>query len=625
MIASVLKELLKETFDATIAKKGTINFSKTTLNDPHVKKVLAHVSKVLNVPESKLIDEIKEAEAKYKDIEKKAPILYGTIVQNIIENEVFSLLKKLEHGQRLENAPEFRNSIFLQLIRFIKAEHDQFFPLRNFIDHKYLKNERIILIPSNKKEDQHLNNIPTACATAKGEFAFNIKFMQELIDFAFVKGLKGKGKKWKSNGGPIPDEYVYIEFLIIHEFMHFSYADFHYHKIYKVSNKIINWVGDFRTNYLLVKSGYHQLPMGLFNDDINYDRQKSYKEMIDVVKSEFDKLNKDEQDKVSDRIDGMGDEHGEPGEPGEGEGEEGKGKGKPGDGDGDGPSEQDVEDRNKEIEGKMGEKKDKGGDELKPDESKEGKGNTKAERGGSDDTGKNSAGSKFDYTQVKPTYSWQQLLKKLLSDVTTETEETYQKPNKRNSRNLDIARQTGAGAVKPGEINSDLKKVKICFIVDSSGSMTSAIAKVFANIEQLFKKNKQMLNSDFYLIKFSSTHAIYRCNFGQGVYTEEAELFSKGGDAKKASLKELFTHHFGDSTNFNTKLVNDLEILNNKNYNLILFTDTDIIGGSNQANFFKLYGKTKKNLYVLADSKATYHAMLQAMKQIAKNITYIDD
>lgn len=611
----ILKTLVNEAFASKIADKGTIKFSKTTLNDPHVKKVIDHVSKATGVPESKIIDDIKSEEKKYQDIEKKAPILYGTIVQNIIESECFKLLKKLEAHQRIEGAPEFRASIFLQLVRLIKSEHDQFFPLRNFIDHKYLKNERIILIPSDKKEDAHLNSVDTAAATPKGEFAFNVKFMQELIDFAYIKGLKGKGKKWKSNGGTIPDEYVYIEFLIIHEFMHFTYADFHYHKILKVSNKIINWVGDFRTNYLLVKSGYHQLPMGLFNDDINYDRQKSYKEMVDIVKKEFEKLNDDEQKKVSEKIDGMGDEHGDPSD----------GDGDPSDDGAEGKTADDIDARNKEVEDKMNERKDKSADELKPEEGKEGKGNVNAKSGGSDDTTKNSKGSQFDYTQVVPKFTWQELLKKLLSDVTSETEETYQKPNKRNVRNLHIARQTGAGAVKPGEINSDNKKIKICFVVDSSGSMTSAIAKVYANIEHLFKKNKNMLNSDFYLIKFSSTHAIYRCNFGAGTFSELSNPLDKGGDAKRGSLKDLFTHHFGDSTNFNGPLIQDLEILNAKNFNLILFTDTDIIGGSNQENFFKLYGKTKKNLYVLADSKSTYHEMLKAMKQIAKNITYIDD
>ena len=65
-----------------------------------------------------------------------------------------------------------------------------------------------------------VSNINTAAATPKGEFLFNKKFMQELMDFAMVEGLHPKGKKYVSNGGNIPDCYAYIEFLIIHELLH---------------------------------------------------------------------------------------------------------------------------------------------------------------------------------------------------------------------------------------------------------------------------------------------------------------------------------------------------------------------------------------------------------------------
>lgn len=291
---------VNEAFENRKREKGEIKFSATKIDDAHVKKIIAEISKTSGVPEADIHARIQKRLVKFDDIAKDAPLLYGTIQQNAIENEVFKLVEEAsKKGYALNAKEKFNVSTFYKLFRAIKVEHEQFFPLRNFIDHKTLHNPVIILTPTPQKEYKKYNKIATAAATPTGQFIFNMTFMQNLMDFAHYKGIKPKGKKYAGNGGDIPDEYAYIEFLIIHELMHYTYADFHYHKILKASNKIINWVGDFRSNYLLVKSGYEQLPLGLFNDDINYDRQKTYREMHDIVKGEFDKLNAAQQKKVS--------------------------------------------------------------------------------------------------------------------------------------------------------------------------------------------------------------------------------------------------------------------------------------------------------------------------------------
>jgi hypothetical protein len=180
--------------------------------------------------------------------------------------------------------------------------------LRSFTDSKRLYEPAIYLIPDPKHPE--LDGIERAAASPKGEFYFEIEFMQDLMTFAHIKGVVPKGKKYVSNGGDTPDEYCWIEFLIIHEFLHYTYADFHYaQEIPKANNRIINWVGDFRSNYMLVKSGYEQLPDGLFSDDINYDRQTTYKQMYNLVVSEFNNLNKDEQQMVEQELNEKTDDH----------------------------------------------------------------------------------------------------------------------------------------------------------------------------------------------------------------------------------------------------------------------------------------------------------------------------
>ena len=625
--------MINEAFDTKRREFGEVKFSETSLDDPHVKKIIDAVVAHSGVKKEDIVKDIEEKLKKFDSIAKKSPILYETIQKNAIEQEIFDLLDKHEIAKA---APRFSLAIFTKLMRFIKVEHDQFFPLRNFIDHKYLYNPVIILVPSNKPEHKQFNDVDTAAATPSGQFIFCKPFMQKLIDYAHLKGVVPKGKKYKSNGGEIPDEYAYIEFLIIHEFMHYTYADFHYQKKYKASGKIINWVGDFRTNYLLVKSGLEQLPIGLFSDHVNYDRQNSYREMYDIVKAEFDKLNKDEQKNVSDALDKMGDDH-ETGssEPSDEKGQDGKPQsggpqdGEPQDGgpqDGE-PSDdefdqmdknhkQNEEDLNK---GKEISSEDEAKEEEKKKESKSGQGSGKGGSSG----GRDGEGSKFDYSKIKPNFTWKKLLDKMVTDASNNSEETYQKPNRRNITGIDLARQTGAGAMKPGEVPLD-NEIKLGFVVDSSGSMTNVIAKVYANMVSLLKMKAGVNASEFFLIKFSNQHHIFKCNYKKNKYRELNSVFEKGAkNEKSGSVSELFSRHIGDGTSFTAALADQVSQLATKKYNILIMSDSDIMWGNNFEHISKVV-LGFKNVFVILDSRATFVQFCQQIKQIPRNVTYFE-
>jgi hypothetical protein len=396
----------------------------------------------------------------------------------------------------------------------------------------------------------------------------------------------------------------------------------------KANPKIINWVGDFRTNYLLVKSGFEQLPIGLFSDHVNYDRQKSYKEMYDIVKAEFDKLNKDQQEKVQQAMDGMGDNH----EQGEGEPGEGGGKSQPSDGepkdkkdessDGDGDIFDELDKNNEDIEKKIsgGKEIDKEEDAPKPEQksSTPGQGNGKGGRSG----GRDGEGTKFDYSKIRPTFTWKKLLTKMVTDANSATEETFQKPHRRNITGVHLAQQTGSAAMKPGEIALD-NDIKMGFVVDSSGSMTSVIDKVYANLHSLMKSKSNVRKSEFFLIKFSGSHHIYKCNFTQDKYKELSSVFDKSKEEKSGSVKELFSKHIGSSTNFGSQLTHEIDQLARKKFNLLIMSDSDILYGENFENIKKLITE-HRNVFVILDSRQTFEAMCKQLKQVAKNITYFE-
>lgn len=281
---------LTEVFTNRKAAEGVVKFSKSSATDPFIIKVANIIATARSVPVADVFTEIGVEVKKVAEIAAKAPTIYHTIVDNLYESELFSMFEKLNIP--VEGTPKFNKVTFRELREFVRGEHAQFFPLRNFIEKRPHANPAYFFSddpfdPDTKKSKWA--SVKTAAATPNGEFIFNIPFMQKLMDWAHLKELKPKGRKYTNHGGPIPWEYAYIEFLVMHEYLHYSEADFYYQQIIPDAHpKIINYVGDFRSNYLLVKSGYEQLPIGLFCDKINYDRQNAYIDMYNIVKNEME-------------------------------------------------------------------------------------------------------------------------------------------------------------------------------------------------------------------------------------------------------------------------------------------------------------------------------------------------
>jgi hypothetical protein len=598
--------LLNEAFESRKFQKGQVKFIKSQLADKHLQQILdkLHLS---GHDKQELIDNIEAKVNEFKDMQQIAPTLYSTILDNIYEGEVFNLVQ--EHKPHFETSPKFDTMVFFKLERTIKAEHTQFFPMRSFINPKRLRQPSYAFMPEDADKYPQYADVDTAAATPSGDFIFNTNFMQSLMDFAHVKGVKPKGKKYKCNGGRIPDEYCYIEFLIMHEFMHFTYDDFYYQNMIKNANPtIINWVGDFRTNYLLVKSGYEQLPMGLFNDDINYDRQRTYKEMYDIVESEFKKLNKEQQGKVKKQMDGMSDDH----EPGQGQGR-GSGEGKDVD-------TSKIDEKNDQVEDQMKNSEDKS-EAKKQEEQKKGPPN-KSAIGGRGSGG--NSNNTIDFDKINPNFSWDKIIKMFIATASNQTEETYQTPSRRSITGIYTASQVGAGAMKPGEMVTDLKDAKLGFCIDSSGSMSHVVEKIYSNIFNLLKMNKFLQKTLFTLIKFSTDYEIFKGNFHRNTAAKVNEVMDIP-TKMELNMKDEFNRHYGSSTNFTSSLVNDLiKMLENK-YNILLFSDSDIIHGENKTELERLLKVRSGKLFIILDSRETYIQFRQNIKLSSTLITYFTD
>lgn len=290
-----------EAFDMRKKKLGEVPFRSSSLKDAHIAKLIKDAAVKTGENPRDILNAISDKITKIEELKKYSPVLYDTLARDAVSQAAFDLIDHADLDP--QKSLKFDVGTFFKLVKMVELEHQQFFPLRAPGEVNYIFHISPILVPTDKPELKKFNDIGTAAATPDGEFIFNKPFMQKLMDWASIEGLRPKGRKYVSNGGSIPDQYAYIEFLIMHELLHYSFGDFsHGKRLKQYSMQTHNWAMDFRSNYMLVKNGYDQLPIGLFSDHINYDRQGSYDAMVKIVDQELKKLPKPLQDQVKDMM-----------------------------------------------------------------------------------------------------------------------------------------------------------------------------------------------------------------------------------------------------------------------------------------------------------------------------------
>jgi len=607
-----------EAFDNLKAAKGSVNFSATQLTDPHIVKAIEMMSKASGKPIAEIEQYIKDEVQQFAPKAQLAPILYGTILNNIVEDATFTMFNDLRrHVDIPTGAPAFGSVILGRWVKAIQGEHGDFWPLIVFVDrcpmfHPVLEllnepNDPFSTKSTGDEENPNIaDQIKTAAATPSGNFYFNVPFMQSLMDFSHIKGLKPKNKKYQCNGGPFPDEYAYIDFLIMHELMHYSNDDFYYQHIIPDANPtIINWVGDFRTNYLLVKSGYEQLPMGLFNDDINYDRQFSYIDMYNLVKSEFDKLSKKDQDEVKEKMDQKSDDH-NPGQKQGASSDPGKTNNKkPGD----------IDEHGKKIADEM---KKPGKSKTPPDDS-DPKGKPDQNAGPGKNVGK---GGLIDQNYV-PTYNWRDLLSLFVKSAGKGKEETtYTRQHRSGITGIDVMVQRGAGAIKPAVRPQPYVDLKLAFVLDVSGSMSSAIKVVYANAKALLSQ-PVFAKSEVYILKFSGRVEIYKGIFARNLARKMDNVTS---DKKQVMYDSTMTDVFKSAemggTTFGAVKTTDMQSLLSQGYNVLLITDTDILDESNLKLVLPLIQSHPKQMFVMLATQRDYNSWINKTN-IRTGVTFL--
>jgi len=163
--SSLIARALEEAFDVTRAAPGQVPFKKTDVQDAHIQQIVQHAAAKTGVAVSDILKGMQKHIKKIEEMKQYSYMLYDTAARNAAESAAFEMI---EHSQQPHHE-QFSPVIFMKLINMVQLEHDQFFPLRAPGETNYIFNISPILLPSNKKEYAHWNNvITTAAATEKG-------------------------------------------------------------------------------------------------------------------------------------------------------------------------------------------------------------------------------------------------------------------------------------------------------------------------------------------------------------------------------------------------------------------------------------------------------------------------
>jgi predicted metal-dependent peptidase len=628
--------------------KGQTIFNKSDINSPFVISIVKYVAKATGLPVAQLKAAVEERIAKTTELVNIAPNMYTSIAQNAAEFAAFELFS--DNKVNVPEAPVLSGIILNKLFEAVQVENKQFWPLRDFVKLKTLRGfPNLVLIPSPSFPEY--SNCKTACITPKADIFINKDFAQSLLNYAYLKGIKPKKKKYVCNGGDIPNEYAYLEFIIMHELLHYSYGDFYFDDILKASDDIINYAGDYRSNYKLVASGYEQLPTGLYSDTLNYDYHESYADIVKVVTDEMKKL----QDNNKQNTNGPSDEHikgdgkvregngpeGEPSKGGGGKGDPSKEKtGKGGeeavDGQGEpakdseggeagknagssgstsrtGKSVGDIDKRAKEVDKEMDKSTDLGKSDLDAARKEQADSKVDADSGKYDDT--KFTPNVLDLSNVKPRFNWKRLLRRAVAKAEDDVEETYAKIHRASITRIKQAVDLGEAATKPGERTKEV--FKFALVIDSSGSMHDIIKQIYAEFKKLIKSTD--LSGECFLYKFSDIFDLFVVNTRTGIaYDIPLSTRKKGA---KVSLDESL-YYMGCGTNFSDKLRKELEDRIDEGYNILLASDSDILWSTNKTNLRKLIKKSKTNVFVILDSRSTFEQMIKDINIVPANVSY---
>lgn len=636
LITKVLLQEARKGFDIRYTSVGAVPFKNSQINDPHIQEIVKKVSDKTGVSQDQIYQKIQSQIIENNKLKEISKPLYDNMAENAANSAAFDIISHAHDHDDFSNRVKFSSFIFGKLVNEIRKEYKDFLPLVAQGQNIAVPFTPILVGPNDDPQiEKKYGIIDTAAVNTDGVFIFNKKFMQKLLDFAVAENLQMPDDKYQSKGGEIPDAYGLIETLIVHEIMHYVRGDvtpFSRTSLY--SHDVHNIAQDYIINYFLLKNKYPQLPIGLYSDHINTSRQGTYMAVLDLVAKELEKLSPKDKSKLKPH-----DEHADvPNDQGEKSGEEGT--------KGNSPGQEETGGKAKEGQGekrptknpvnpqdgidKMEEMLNKRQENLDKDSSQSSE-NKPSRSGGSGGQGLGTLKSREDEMKnIAASVNWKELLNKMFNSVKTKMLISYAQINPKITTSIGIGMQTGSYALPPGKLPEEIKIFKICLVIDTSGTMFAEIPQILSESTKLLTQLKT--DSSIGIVYFSGDAQYYQVNLKNNTYVNvsNANEIKKLPAASKPikGWRDLLKTGSTGGTSFSESITGNLKILLNDGWNIVLFSDSDILDGSNWKNFLELYKSHPARVGFIATTQEIFEKAILNIKSaggitIPKNWTYI--
>jgi len=194
-----------------------IEWNNADLNTPFIKSIIQDYAAEKNIS---IIDAEKEVQDKIEEATtflEETPKMSVTALKGVTEQVIFDFIPDV-------SGEEFTLKNLKKMFTYIEGTYARYFPLRDG-DTGKIMTPSIHITPSLIPQPDWMTSVKTAAASAEADIIFYKPFAQKLIYYARKKGVQGTASFYESQGGDIPDSYVYIEFLIRHELGHVTRGD----------------------------------------------------------------------------------------------------------------------------------------------------------------------------------------------------------------------------------------------------------------------------------------------------------------------------------------------------------------------------------------------------------------
>lgn len=228
---------------------------------------------------------------------------------------------------------------------------------------------------------------------------------------------------------------------------------------------------------------------------------------------------------------------------------------------------------------------------------------------------------------ANPKYNWKQLVKQMIPSGIPQPVSSYAKPSRKAATSMHIAGQTGSAALPPGQRADTSEARKLAFVFDTSGSMHHTINRAMAEIPALIK-SANFDAAPIGVVFFAGDMRLFQINIRENTYQEVPTLQDMNTDLKKFPKKKnwrtVLTLQAGGGTEFKPSVLMEIKQLIDQGYNIIMFSDSDMLAAQNWENFVWLTVKHREHLAFIADSKATWKSIVEKLKMNLPRFGYLD-